>query len=55
MANTVKLQGIHGAQKGTATKNLKVGDVIVWNYGYKSEVVEICSAMENKNIGRYAQ
>ena len=41
MANTVKLQGIYGQQPGTPTKNLKIGDVIVWNYGYKSEVVEI--------------
>lgn len=41
MANTIKLQGISGQQKGTLAKNLKIGDVIVWNYGYKSEVVEI--------------
>ena len=25
MANTVKLQGIHGEQKGMPTKNLKIG------------------------------
>ena len=50
MANTVKLQGIHGAQKGTQTKNLKVGDVIVWNYGYKSEVVEIIPSKTGKTI-----
>lgn len=50
MANTVKLQGIHGAQKGTPTKNLKVGDVIVWNYGYKSEVVEIIPSKTGKTI-----
>lgn len=28
MANTVKLQGIHGEKKGTPTKDLKIGDVI---------------------------
>ena len=50
MANTVKLQGIYGAQKGTPTKNLKVGDVIVWNYGYKSEVVEIIPSKTGKTI-----
>ena len=50
MTNTVKLQGIHGAQKGTPTKNLKVGDVIVWNYGYKSEVVEIIPSKTGKTI-----
>ena len=50
MENTVKLQGIHGAQKGTQTKNLKVGDVIVWNYGYKSEVVDIILSKTGKTI-----
>lgn len=50
MANTVKLQGIYGAQKGTPTKNLKVGDVIVWNYGYKSEVIEIIPSKTGKTI-----
>ena len=40
MANAVKLQGIYGAKEGTPTKDLKVGDVLIWNYGYKSEVVE---------------
>lgn len=54
MANTVKLQGIYGAHngahKGTPTKDLKVGDVIVWNYGYKSEVVEITPSKTGKTI-----
>ena len=48
--NTVKLQGIHGEKQGTPTKNLKVGDVIVWNYGYKSEVVEIIPSKTGKTI-----
>lgn len=50
MANTVKLQGIYGQQPGTPTKNLKIGDVIVWNYGYKSEVVEIHPSKTGKTI-----
>ena len=50
MANTIKLQGIYGQQKGTATKNLKIGDVIVWNYGYKSEVMEIIPSKTGKTI-----
>ena len=50
MANTVKLQGISGQQKGTPTKDLKIGDVIVWNYGYKSEVVEIIPSKTGKTI-----
>ena len=35
MTNTVKLQGISGQQKGTKTKDLKIGDIIIWNFGYK--------------------
>ena len=50
MANTVKLQGIHGEQKGTPTKNLKLGDVIVWNFGYQSEVVDITPSKTGKTI-----
>ena len=50
MADTVKLQGIHGEQKGTPTKDLIIGDVIVWNYGYKSEVVEIIPSKTGKTI-----
>ena len=50
MNNTVKLQGIHGQQQGTPTKNLKVGDLIVWNYGYKSEVMEIVPSKTGKMI-----
>lgn len=47
---TVKLQGIYGAKEGTPTKDLKVGDVLVWNYGYKSEVVEILPSKTGKTI-----
>lgn len=50
MANTVKLQGIQGQQKGTPTKDLKCGDIIIWNYGYKSEVVEIVPSKTGKTI-----
>lgn len=50
MANTVKLQGINGQQKGTKTKDLKIGDVIIWNFGYKSEVVEITPSKTGKTI-----
>lgn len=50
MANTVKLQGIYGAKEGTPTKDLKVGDVLIWNYGYKSEIVEILPSKTGKTI-----
>lgn len=50
MANTVKLQGISGNRAGIPTKNLKIGDVIVWNFGYKSEIVEINPSKTGKTI-----
>lgn len=50
MTNTVKLQGISGQQKGTPTKELKIGDVIVWNFGYKSEVMEVIPSKTGKTI-----
>ena len=50
MANTVKLQGIYGEKKGTPTKDLIIGDIIVWNFGYKSEVVDIIPSKTGKTI-----
>lgn len=50
MTRTVKLQGIAGQQAGTAVKDLKIGDVLVWNYGYKSEVVELIPSKTGKTI-----
>ena len=50
MADTVKLQGIHGEKKGTTTKDLKIGDIIIWNFGYKSEVVDITPSKTGKTI-----
>lgn len=37
----IKLQGIAQRFDGVAAKDLKIGDVLIWNYGYKSEVVNI--------------
>lgn len=50
MENTVKLQGISGHQKGTKIKDLKIGDIIVWNLGYKSEVIGIEPSKTGKTI-----
>lgn len=50
MKSTVKLQGLYGEKKGTATKDLKIGDIIIWNFGYKSEVVEIIPSKTGKTI-----
>lgn len=48
--NTVKLQRISGQQKGTAAKNLKIGDIIIWNYGLKSEVIKVNPSKTGKTI-----
>lgn len=50
MVDYMKLQGIHGEKKGTPTKELKIGDIIIWNFGYKSEVVEITPSKTGKTI-----
>ena len=50
MSNTIKLQGIYGTKEGTPTKKLKVGDVLIWNYGYKSEVMEIIPSKTGKTF-----
>ena len=42
---TVKLQGIYNKQEAKAVKELKTGDVIMWNYGYTSTVVDPSHAM----------
>ena len=46
--STVKLQGIYGQQKAKAVKELKLGDIITWNYGYKSEVIDITASKTGK-------
>jgi hypothetical protein len=48
MSDTIKLQGINGQRQGTKVKDLKVGCVLVWNFGYKSEVVEILPSKTGK-------
>lgn len=44
----IKLQGIPGHYKGIPTKELKIGDVICWNYGYKSEIINIAKSKTGK-------
>lgn len=36
----VKLQGIYETKETKKVKDLKVGDIIKWNYGYTSTVFE---------------
>ena len=47
---TVKLQGIYERQEAKAAKELKIGDVIVWNYGYTSTVVDLIPSKTGKTI-----
>lgn len=46
----IKLQGIYTKQEAKEVKDLKIGDVITWNYGYKSEVVEMIPSKTGKTI-----
>lgn len=47
---TIKLQGICGQQKAVPAKQLKAGDLIIWNFGYKSEVIGITPSKTGKTI-----
>ena len=48
---TVKLQGIYNKQEAKAVKELKTGDVIMWNYGYTSTVVDLIPSKTGKTGG----
>lgn len=47
---TIKLQGIYNQQAAKAVKELKTVDVIVWNYGYTSTVVDLIPSKTGKTI-----
>ena len=42
----IKLQGISQRFDGVAAKDLKIGDILVWNYGSKSEYLVRVYKME---------
>ena len=46
----IKLQGIYGKKQGKEVKDLKIGDVITWNYDYQSEVVEMIPSKTGKTF-----
>ena len=50
MAKTVKLQGVYGEQPAKEVKALKIGDIITWNYGYKSMVINIVASETGKTF-----
>lgn len=47
---TIKLQGIYGEQPAKRVKDLHIGDIIKWNFGYTSTVVELIPSKTGKMI-----
>lgn len=45
----VQLQGI-GKRNAIEVKNLKIGDVIMWNFGYTSKVIDLIPSKTGKTI-----
>ena len=48
-ANQVQLQGL-GWFEGVPAKDLKIGDVLIWNYGHKSKVLSMMPSKTGKTI-----
>lgn len=46
---TIHLQGI-GEKKATEAKNIKVGDVLIWNYGGREKVTRIQPSKTGKSM-----
>lgn len=44
----MRLQGIYTEMPAKAVKDLKVNDIITWNYGYKSQVVNLTPSKSGK-------
>lgn len=45
----IKLQGIYDRKKGTPVSDLKIGDVLLWNYGCKSQIISIRPTKSGKS------
>lgn len=45
----MRLQGIYTEMPEKAVKDLKIGDIITWNYGYKSQVVDLTPTKSGKS------
>ena len=46
----MKLQGLYGEQKSKKLNEIKIGDVLIWNYGYTSLVVDLRPSKTGKTI-----
>lgn len=44
----MRLQGIYCELPEKKVKDLKVGDIITWNFGYKSQVVDLTPSKSGK-------
>ena len=44
----MRLQGIYNELPAKAVKDLKVKDIITWNYGFKSQVVDLKPSKSGK-------
>lgn len=45
----MRLQGIYYELPEKAVKDLKIGDIITWNFGYKSQVVDLTPTKSGKS------
>ena len=50
MKNGVHLQGFKGYFEGTKAIDIKVGDVLVWNYGLLSKVISKEMSPSGKSV-----
>lgn len=46
----IRLQGIYEEKEAKEVKDLNIGDVITWNYGHQSKVVNMTSSKTGKTI-----
>lgn len=44
----MRLQGIYTEMPEKEVKDLKIGDIITWNFGYKSQVVDLTPSKTGK-------
>lgn len=45
----MRLQGIYRELPAKAVKDLKIGDIMTWNFGYKSQVVDLKPSKSGKS------
>lgn len=46
----IRLQGIYEMKEAKEVRDLKIGDIITWNYDFKSEVVDIIPSKTGKTF-----